>query len=130
MSLLLDTNVWLWWTAGTTARLSEELRHTLESEDENVSLSIASIWEIAIKASLGKIAIPSSPGAYALRQIGRQRFALLQIEIQHIDLLSALPYHHRDPFDRLIIAQAQAERMTLVTADRTFTAYEVETIVV
>ena len=89
---------------------------------------MASIWEIAVKASLGKIDFPSPPAAYALQQMERQRFALLQITSEQIDTLHSLP-HHRDPFDRLLIAAARAERMTVLTADRAFAAYEIDAVI-
>jgi PIN domain nuclease of toxin-antitoxin system len=129
VSLLLDTHVWLWWTLGAADRFPEHIHERIESEPRDVNVSMASIWEIAIKASLGKIDFPSPPAAYALQQMERQRFALLQITTEQIDTLHSLPQHHRDPFDRLLIAAARAERMTVLTADRAFAAYDIDAVI-
>jgi PIN domain nuclease of toxin-antitoxin system len=98
-----------------------------EAPGTQVFLSIASLWELAIKAALKKIEFPANPGTYAERQLKRQRFKLLDIDIAHIDALALLPHNHRDPFDRLIIAQAKVEAFTVITADRAFTAYDIST---
>jgi PIN domain nuclease of toxin-antitoxin system len=92
--------------------------------------SIVSIWEIGIKSALGKLAFPRNPGEYARRQIERQRFRILGIDCAPVDALTSLPHLHRDPFDRMIIAQAITERASVVTADEAFAQYEVDTIVI
>jgi PIN domain nuclease of toxin-antitoxin system len=90
--------------------------------------SIASLWELAIKAALKEIAFPANPGTYAQHQLERQRFKLLDIDVAHIDAVALLPPHHRDPFDRLIVAQAKVEAFTVITADRVFAAYDILTV--
>lgn len=128
MTFLFDTNVWLWWTHGTSERISADLRREIEARDTRVFLSIASLWELAIKAALKKIEFPANPGTYAQRQLERQRFKLLDIDVAHIDAVALLPPHHRDPFDRLIVAQAKVEVFTIITADRAFAAYDISTV--
>ncbi|MGH7727783.1 MAG: type II toxin-antitoxin system VapC family toxin [Vulcanimicrobiaceae bacterium] len=129
MSLLLDTHVWLWWTSGEERRFPQRVRRRIADPGERVAVSIASLWELAIKASLGRLSVPRSPASYALDQLKRQRFDLLELKVKHLDAVAALPPHHRDPFDRLLIAQAQVEPLTIVTADRAFRAYDVAKIV-
>ena len=128
MMFLLDTNVWLWWTYGSADRLSIELRRDLGSAHADVFVSMASLWEIAIKAALKKLEFPANPGTYALRQLKRQRFKLLDVDAPHIDAVATLPQHHRDPFDRMIIAQAKVDSLTIVTADRVFASYDVAAV--
>jgi PIN domain nuclease of toxin-antitoxin system len=128
MTFLLDTNVWLWWTYGSTERFSIELRHDIGSPDADVFVSIASLWEIAIKGSLKKLEFPANPGSYALRQLKRQRFNLLNVDAPRIGAVATLPHNHRDPFDRMIIAQAMVEALTIVTADRAFASYDVSAV--
>lgn len=125
MTFLLDTNVWLWWTYGSTDRLSVDVRRDLGSVHADVFVSMASLWEIAIKAALKKFEFPANPGTYARRQLRRQRFKLLNVGASHLDVIATLPQHHRDPFDRMIIAQAKVEALTIVTADRVFASYDV-----
>ncbi|MBC5801265.1 MAG: type II toxin-antitoxin system VapC family toxin [Candidatus Eremiobacteraeota bacterium] len=128
--MLLDTHVWLWWTYGSKERLPENVRSRIAQRDERVMVSMASLWEIAIKSRLGKIAFPRPPATYALKQMKRQRFELLGIRIAHVDAIASMPLHHRDPFDRLLIAQAQVEGLTLLTADAAFELYKIAKIIV
>jgi PIN domain nuclease of toxin-antitoxin system len=128
MTFLLDTNVWLWWTYGSTDRLSIELRRDVGSAHADDFVSMASLWEIAIKTALKKLEFPANPGTYSLRQLKRQRFKLLNVEAPHIDAVATLPQNHRDPFDRMIIAQAKVEALTIVTADRAFASYDVAAV--
>jgi PIN domain nuclease of toxin-antitoxin system len=85
MTFLLDTNVWLWWTYGSTERFSIELRRDIASLHADVFVSTASLWEIAIKGALRKLEFPANPGTYALRQLKRQRFKLLNVDAPHND---------------------------------------------
>jgi PIN domain nuclease of toxin-antitoxin system len=130
VTLLFDTNVWLWWTHGSSERISADLAREIKSLDTQVFVSIASLWELAIKSSLDKISFPVNPGAYVQRQLKRQHFKLLDIDVAHIDAVAVLPRHHRDPFDRMIIAQAKVEALTVVTADRAFADYDIATVLV
>ncbi len=114
MRLLLDTNALLWLLAGDP-RLGAQARHEVEAAAELV-VSAASLWEIAIKVSIGKLAaLPGLPAVLAEAGVRR-----LGIEDEHLRRLESLPWHHRDPFDRLLIAQAQAEALAVLTADPAF----------
>ena len=119
MRLLLDTNALLWLLAGDP-RLGPQARQEVEAAGELV-VSAASLWEIAIKVSIGKLAaLPGLPAVLAEAGVRR-----LGIEDEHLRRLESLPWHHRDPFDRLLIAQAQAEALTVLTADPAFGDYAV-----
>lgn len=124
MNLLLDTHVLLWWL-DEDARLPPHHRALLENRRQPVAVSIASLWEMTIKAALGKLELQDDlPTIEAILQ--RQDIAILPIQIPHLERLLELPRHHRDPFDRLIIAQAIAEHMTLLSDDDKFSAYPVK----
>ena len=119
MRLLLDTNALLWLLAGDP-RLGTQARQEVEAAAELV-VSAASLWEIAIKVSIGKLAaLPGLPAVLAEAGVRR-----LGIEEEHLRRLESLPWHHRDPFDRLLVAQAQAEALTVLTADPAFGDYAV-----
>lgn len=121
-SYLIDTHAFIWALDGSE-RLSRRHVEILRS-DARVFASMATLWEIAIKKAIGKLAAPQDiPGKMHLAG-----FRLLDISVHHIAALEALPFHHRDPFDRLLVAQAQVEGMTLMTADRELSAYGVEII--
>jgi PIN domain nuclease of toxin-antitoxin system len=122
VSLLLDTHIVLWWRADDE-RLGADARRAI-AETEGVFVSAASAWEVAIKLALRKIRIPE-PFARGVESSG---FARLPITFEHAERVAALPVHHRDPFDRLLIAQAQEERLTIVTADRAFAKYAVDVL--
>lgn len=120
--MLLDTHALLWYLAGDRRRIGKELRTRIESEATTVSS--ASVWEIAIKVSLGKLeAPPDLPD-----RIQRLGFELLPVSAEHAWRVRNLPSHHRDPFDRLLIAQAQVERLPILSADPVFAAYEVRVV--
>ena len=118
-SLLVDTNVIVWLLLGDRSRVSETARHALEDERNSVAVSAATVWEIAIKRSLGKLTIEDR-WARALTGLG---FDALPVTAIHAEAVEHLPWHHRDPFDRLLIAQAATEGLELVTADPRFAAY-------
>lgn len=120
MDLLLDTHAFLWWDSGKLAR--SVVRRIQAAGD--VYVSAASAWEIAIKASLGKIEARASV-AKAILEYG---FLPLAISLEHADAVRALPRHHRDPFDRILVAQAMTERLTLVSKDPLFGRYGVEVV--
>ena len=122
--LLVDTNVTIWLLLGDRKRVSTDAVQALEDTDNEVALSAASVWEIAIKRSLGKVALPGR-WATALTHLG---FDPLPITAMHAAAVERLPWHHRDPFDRLLVAQASIERCTLVTADRRLASYPVKTL--
>ena len=127
MKLLLDTQCWLWWFS-QPERLSEEAINQIGDETNQVWLSVASVWEIGIKVSIGKLPFPEKIDDYIstrMIQLGAQS---LEIKASHALQASALPLFHRDPFDRMLIAQSQIEGMTLVSADSMFDRYDVSLI--
>ena len=122
MRLLLDTHIFVW-SRLTPGRLSPKLKRTIVEADD-VFVSMVSVVEIAIKVSLRKLDVPTDLEA----QINAAGYKTLPITFQHCELLRGLPFHHRDPFDRLLIAQCQAERLTLLTADSRLLPYDVSAI--
>ena len=119
MKLLLDTHALLWWLAD--APLAEPAREAIASPDSTVLVSAASVWEISIKRALGKVRTGEDlPGA--IRAAG---FDPLPIGFEHAELAGSLPPHHRDPFDRMLVAQAAITGSTLVTRDRAYDPYDV-----
>jgi PIN domain nuclease of toxin-antitoxin system len=121
--LLLDTHVTLWW-ALDDRRLGSKARRAIADAGE-AYVSAASIWEMAIKIGLGKLALVRFEMADLPKLAGKLGFLDLAITAEHAALVAALPSHHADPFDRLLIAQAQLESLVVVTADRQFAAYGV-----
>lgn len=120
MRLLLDTHALLW-TLGEPARLRKEALEAVADAQNDVFASAASAWEIAIKRALGKLRAPDDLEA----GLASQGFSRLNVTFRHAALAGALPRHHADPFDRMLIAQAQSERLTLVTRDVRIRLYEV-----
>ncbi len=118
MTLLLDTHVFLWWRADDR-RLGRAARTAIVEADV-VFVSAATAWEAAIKAALGRLRYPDTIEA----GVEASGFEKLPITLAHAELAARLPPHHADPFDRMLVAQAKAEGLTLVTHDRTFAAYE------
>ena len=110
--------------AGETGRLSAAALEVLEAPDARIVVSAVSVWEVAIKRGLGKLDAPDD----LLPQLERARVALLPITARHADRVSLLPSHHRDPFDRLLIAQATSEQLAIVSADQSMRRYEAEVV--
>ncbi len=129
MRILLDTHYWLWMATGDR-RVSPAMREALESRRNDVFVSAASIWETAIKYRLGKLALPLPPHVYAPTMLARAGFQSLAITTAHAAAVAALPDLHRDPFDRLLVAQALAEDLTLATADPVVRSYAVACLVI
>jgi PIN domain nuclease of toxin-antitoxin system len=125
--LLLDTHVLLWFLAGDPS-LSARSRAAIEEPSNELLLSVASLWEMAIKVSLGKLALPSDYTGFLTTQLAENDIEILGIGLAHTAMVVELPFHHRDPFDRMLIAQAMVERLTIVNQDRTFDAYPVTCI--
>jgi PIN domain nuclease of toxin-antitoxin system len=123
--ILIDTQCWLWWFLGPD-RLSAGARDILTSARDRLYLSAASSWEIAIKVGLRKLELPESPARYVPARLAEQGMDSLAIEHVHALRVAELPAHHADPFDRLLVAQAEIERMTLLTADAQLAAYDVD----
>ena len=126
MRLLLDTNALLW-ALLRPSRLGRA-RHAIEDPTNDVLVSIVCAWEIAIKLALGKLSAPPNASGWLPRQLAAKRFTLLPIALEHALAVEHLPPHHRDPFDRLLIAQATIEGLTIVTGDPQFAAYRVPVI--
>jgi len=124
MRLLLDTHVLLWWLSGDKA-LSAAARTAIADESNETFVSAASAWEIAIKYWQGKLPTAASLAADLDGTIGRHGFSAVPITIRHGDRAAALPLHHKDPFDRMLIAQALAGSLTLVSNERLFDRYGV-----
>jgi PIN domain nuclease of toxin-antitoxin system len=127
MKYLLDTSVFLW-SLGAEQKLNSRATKLLSSSSSELYLSAASSWEIAIKFALGSLTLPRAASEFIPH--GLRLLAIRSLDITHLHSLAAgdLPSHHRDPFDRMLIAQARAEEMVLLTADSTFKAYDVETV--
>ena len=127
MRLLLDTHVLLWWIDGDP-RISDRSHVLISDADNAVSVSVASVWEIAIKAGLGQLKVPPDLRGYLRRQLARNEFELLPVLFEHAVAVRDLPLHHRDPFDRLLIAQTRVERLNLISRDPRMRAYEIEVL--
>jgi PIN domain nuclease of toxin-antitoxin system len=126
-SYLLDTHVWLWLQT-TPERLSDEVRELLTEPANTLLLSAASSWEIAIKYRIGKLPLPETPAKYVPDRMRLSGVTPLPIEQQHALRVADLPDHHNDPFDRLIVAQAQELGIPIVTADEQLSAYSVDIV--
>lgn len=125
MKLLLDTHAFLWFVGGNT-RLSSAARSAIEDLTNVRLLSAASVWEIAIKVSLGKLSLNVPFSDLFPGQLGSNAIELLPVLPEHAAAIIGLPFHHRDPFDRMIVAQTQAEGAIRVSADPTLDAYGVQ----
>jgi len=124
MRLLLDTHSFLWFIEGN-ARLSGRARTLIEDNTNDVFLSLASVWEMAIKISLGKLHVVEDFQTFISQQCSQNNIELLDITLAHSAAVIPLPFHHRDPFDRLLIAQSLVEQMPLVSDDPAFDLYPI-----
>ena len=123
--MLIDTQCWLWLQA-SPERLSPEVMSLLEDPTNDLFLSSASSWEIAIKYAIGKLPLPEPPSRYVPSRMMASGSRGLPVEHAHALQVAELPPHHRDPFDRLLVAQARVEKLVLVTVDRQLEQYDVE----
>jgi PIN domain nuclease of toxin-antitoxin system len=123
VSLLLDTQVLLWCLAEPD-RLSRKTRRRIESATERVLVSVVSAWEIEVKRALGKLTAPDDLD----RQLLERRFSELELRIEHVMELRSLPKLHKDPFDRMLVAQAVFDDLTIVTADEKVRSYPVKSL--
>ena len=127
MRVLLDTHVWLWmW--GEPERLRNEARTIVEDPATELNVSAVSAWEIATKYAAGRLRLPTSPEAWLMDPRHRRDMTELPITFEHAIRAGALPNHHGDPFDRMLVAQAQIESLVLLSADQKIAAYEVEAV--
>lgn len=123
MNLLLDTHALLWWFADSPL-LSDKAREAIENSDGLVYVSAVSVWEVSVKRALGKLRAPDDLAA----RIESSSFSPMNITIAHAMAAGELPRHHQDPFDRMLIAQANLEQCTLVSRDRRILEYEIPLI--
>ncbi len=126
MRLLADTHAFLWFVAGDR-QLSTKARRALEDTDNQWWLSAASVWEMAIKSSLGRLTLPAPVDQYIAAKV-QQGLRLLSIDWPHAAHTERLPFHHRDPFDRLIAAQALADGLAVVSKNAVFRKYGVQVV--
>ncbi len=124
MKILLDTHVLLWMLS-RAERLSETARSLISDQDNELLFSVAAYWEIGIKVSIGKLGLSDDWQETIPTEMARNEIAWLPISPAHIHAVSKLPWMHRDPFDRLLVAQAQTEELTLLTNDAAFSGYDV-----
>lgn len=127
MNVLLDTHAFLWWVIDDP-QLSNTARTIIADPTNTIYLSVISAWEIIIKERTGKLALPEPPQTYIPSRLASNRFISLNVQMQHVLQIAALPDHHRDPFDRLLIAQSQVENIPLLTVDHLISQYSVDII--
>lgn len=121
MNLLLDTHI-LIWTLENNPVLSDNIRREIINGENMIFVSTASVWEISIKMSMGKLQVPDN----LLEELDSHRFTLLNINFEHAQLAGKLPLIHKDPFDRMLIAQTILEKLTLVSNDQLIAQYDVK----
>jgi PIN domain nuclease of toxin-antitoxin system len=126
MKLLVDTHAFLWFLAGDE-QLSGPARGAMEDADHEWWLSAASVWEMSIKCSLGRLTLPAPVDEYVGRKV-QEGLRVMAIDWTHAAAVQRLPFHHRDPFDRLIVGQALCERLAVVTRDEVFSKYGVSIV--
>ena len=127
MRILLDTHAFLWWISDAQ-QLSQKARQIIGNGENTLFLSAASGWEIAIKTRLGKLKLPADiTSFFILEQLSVNAITPLPVQMKHALHVSSLPDFHRDPFDRMIVAQAQVEDLLVLTADPQFAGYNVQT---
>jgi PIN domain nuclease of toxin-antitoxin system len=127
MRVLLDTHAFLW-LIGNLPKLSKKAKKIFTDKDNEILLSVASIWEMGIKLSLGKLELTQPFNKFIPTQLHQNGISQLDINFRHINEVVNLPFHHRDPFDRLIISQAITEGTPIISNDNCFDLYEVERI--
>jgi PIN domain nuclease of toxin-antitoxin system len=125
MRLLVDTQAFLWWV-DDSSKLSRKARRAIAEPGNECLFSLASCWEMAIKSSLAKLRLDQPIDTFIPAQLSANRFSLLEIGFRHTARVAKLPFHHRDPFDRLLVAQALEQGLTIVTSDPVFPKYGVK----
>jgi PIN domain nuclease of toxin-antitoxin system len=127
MKILLDTHAFLWWITDDQ-KLSSRAREVISDAENELFFSAASGWEISIKVQLGRLKLPEEPERFIPEQLRMNFIRSLPIQMRHALFVSTLPNHHRDPFDRILVAQAQLEEMSILSADLQMSRYQVELI--
>lgn len=125
MNILLDTHAFLWWITDDS-KLSQTAGNLMGDENNTLYWSVASSWEVAIKYALGRLPLPEGPEIFLPAELGQNRIESLLITNEHAFHAGQLPLHHRDPFDRMLIAQAQKESLILLSSDSLFDLYDVD----
>ena len=124
MMFLIDTHTFIWYVTDNS-RLSNQVLELINDENNQIFLSIASVWEMGIKHGLGKLTFNLPFERFIMQQISINDFMVLDINISQITAITQFPLHHRDPFDRMLIAQAMVENMPIISADTIFDAYPI-----
>lgn len=127
MNLLLDTHAFYWWDQ-EPVKLSRVAHDAISDPVNTVYLSVVSLWEIVIKSELGRLQLQDPLDAVVAAQVAANGFRVLPVELRHVYSLRGLPLHHKDPFDRILIAQSIADGLTIVTKDAVFAQYPVITL--
>ena len=127
MRLLLDTHAFLWWVEDAP-KLSKKARQVMANPGNECFLSLVSCWEMAIKLSLGKLKLAGKLERFIPEQLATNGFRQLEIEFRHVARVATLPFHNRDPFDRLLASQAKEEKLVIVSADAVFQQYGIKCI--
>ena len=127
MRALLDTHAFLWWNMDHHA-LSPKARAVIADASNEIFFSAASAWEIAIKASRGRLSLPDPPDAYISDRLTRHGFVVMPVLVSHATHVFELPDHHRDPFDRLLVAQAKVENLSVLSGDRALASYGIDLV--
>jgi PIN domain nuclease of toxin-antitoxin system len=126
-ALLLDTHAFIWW-ATQDGRLSERARAAIADPAATVFLSVVTPWEMTIKHALGRLELAESPRSLVYSQIALHGYRALDVRLDHVLAIADLPTHHTDPFDRLLIAQARCDELSLVTGDSGFERYGADVV--
>jgi PIN domain nuclease of toxin-antitoxin system len=124
MQVLLDTHTLIWFFQGNE-NFSEKMRLLIEDENNEKLISIVSVWEMSIKQSIGKLKFSLPVKTFIEQKLAFNDFKLLNINLDHIDVITTLPLQHRDPFDRILIAQAMVEKIPIISVDTVFDAYSI-----
>jgi PIN domain nuclease of toxin-antitoxin system len=127
MRALLDTHTFLWWVTNQP-QLSPDVRAILSDRNHQIFFSVASGWEITIKAQLGRLELPNQLEYFIANQLAINSFQVLPIELKHALQIYHLPNHHKDPFDRILVAQSQVEDLPLLSVDKKISQYEIRMI--
>ena len=127
MKLLLDTHTFIWWDS-EPQRLSQQVLNMCQDPENELLVSVASLWEMQIKLQLGKLELNKPLAELVSGQQEINKIDILDVKLEHILALAKLPPHHKDPFDRLLIAQTDIEEAILVSKDQIFTEYEVKLV--
>lgn len=125
MRFLLDTHTFIWYVTDE-GKISTLVLELINDENNEILLSTASIWEMAIQQSLGKLSFNLPFEVFIIQQISLNNFDLLEIKIDHLTVVASLPLHHRDPFDRLLISQAMVEQLPVLSIDPAFDSYPIQ----